>query len=128
MAQTTTSAPQQQVNMPAVDLRQALAMPVKTEGIRNPPDFLVAQRGPGANRGADTAAGQAAIQADHVTGGGFSPVAQAATVNVPVGAADPTNPRIDRVVLRVRDAAPGDAANDIAPVVVAGTPTAGATL
>lgn len=128
MAQTTASAPQQGVNMPAVDLRQLFGSLVSTEGVRTVTDLVVAQRAAGANMSVDIAAGSAVVQDDHATGGGFYAYTLATAANVAVGAADGTNPRIDRVVVRVRDAAYGDAANDSAPVVVAGTPTAGATL
>ncbi|MEK6252802.1 MAG: hypothetical protein AABM43_12910, partial [Actinomycetota bacterium] len=51
-----------------------------------------------------------------------------ATENVTIAAADPSNPRVDRVVVRVRDAFLGDVTNEIDIFVVAGTPTGGATL
>lgn len=114
--------------MPASDLRQLFGMSLANEGVRNLPDLAVTQRAAGANMSVDVAAGSAAIQDDHATGGGFYAYTLATATNYPVGTADPTNPRIDRVVIRVRDAALGDAANDIGPFVVAGTPTAGATL
>lgn len=128
MATTTTSAPQQGVNMPAVDLRQMLGAVISSEGVRTSTDLQVTQRAAGANLSVDVAAGSAAIQDDHATGGGFYAYTLATATNVPVGAADASNPRIDRIVIRVRDSALGDAANDVGPVVVAGTASAGANL
>lgn len=128
MAVTTTSAPQQQTAMPAVDLRQLFGATIAFEGVRGANDLAVAQRAAGANMSVDVGTGSAAIQDDHATGGGYYSYTLAATANYAVSAADGTNPRIDRVVIRVRDQALGDAANDIAPFVVAGTPTSGATL
>lgn len=115
--------------MPAVDLRQMVGSLVSTEGIKTSTDLAVAQRAAGANMSVDVAAGTAVIQDDHATGGGFYSYTLSATSNVaPVTVADATNPRIDRVVVRVRDQALGDAANDAAIVILAGTPTSGATL
>lgn len=128
MAQTTTSSPQQQVNMPAVDLRQMFGGLIAVEGVHVSGDLAVTQRAAGANMSVDVAAGSAFITDDHATGGGFYAYTLAAATNYAVGTADPTNPRIDRVVVRVRDAALGDAANDQGPVVLAGTPTAAANL
>src|SRR4051794_2743879 len=128
MAQTTTSAFQQQVNSLAVDVRQAIAVPVALEGVRTASDFAVTQRAAGANMSVDVAAGSAYIQDDHAGGGGFYPYTMGVATNLPVGPSAPTTPRVDRVVLRIRDQALGDAANDSVPVVIAGTPTGGATL
>src|SRR4051794_10449382 len=128
MAQTTTSAPQQQVAMPAVDLRQLFGSLVLSEGVRSSTDLAVSQRAAGANMTVDVAAGSAVVQDDHAGGGGFFAFTTSAVTNVAVGGSDPTNPRIDRVIARVRDQALGDAANDQGLVVVAGTATVGATL
>lgn len=114
--------------MPAVDLRQALGGWISFEGVRNTGDLAVTQRAAGANMSVDVAPGSAYIADDHAGGGGFYSATLGSVTNVTVGTADPTNPRIDRVILRVRDQALGDAANDTTPVVVAGTPTAAATL
>lgn len=45
-----------------------------------------------------------------------------------IAASDPTNPRVDRIVALVKDAAYSGSENLFTPAVVTGTPTAGATL
>jgi len=128
MALTVTSAPFQQVNMPALDLRRFMSSVVSGEGVLGSTDMTVAQRAAGANMSVDIAAGQALVKGDTVTNQGYYYAYNDATVNLAVGAAHATLPRIDRIALRVRDAFHGDAANDEAFVVVAGTATTGATL
>lgn len=51
-----------------------------------------------------------------------------AAVTLTATAADPTNPRIDQVIARVYDTTYGEGADEWALEVLAGTPTAGATL
>lgn len=114
--------------MPALDLRRLNGVVVAAEGVKTSSDFLVAQRGAGANMSVDVAAGQCYVQDDHGAGGGYYHAVWNATDNVAIAAADPTNPRIDRVVVRVRDQFLGDATNAIDLFVVQGTPSAGATL
>ncbi len=128
MSTATTSAPQQQVDMPALDLRRFLGSVVRSEGVTTATDLLVSQRGAGANMSVDVATGSALIKDDHAGGGGYYHGAWTSVENVTIGAAHATLPRIDRVVLRVRDAALGDAANAIDLFVVTGTATSGATL
>jgi hypothetical protein len=98
------------------------------EGVRTGSELVVSQRAAGANMSIDVSAGSAVINDDHADGGGVYAYTLGAATNVAVTGSDPTNPRIDRVVIRVRDQGLGDAANDQGPVVVAGTPTSGATL
>lgn len=114
--------------MPAVDLRQLIAAVVASEGVRTAADLKVTQRGAGANMSVDVAAGTCLIQDDHASGGGFYGYTLGSTANVAVGTANATNPRIDRVVVKILDNALGDASNSASVVVVAGTATAGATL
>lgn len=128
MSVVTTSAPFQSVKMPAVDLRQYVGSLISTEGIRTSTDLQVTQRGAGANMSVDVSAGAGVVQDDHGSGGGFYGATFPATTNVAISAADATNPRIDRVVLRIRDQFLGDATSAIDIFVVTGTPTAGATL
>jgi hypothetical protein len=127
MALQYTSAPFQQVPMPAVDLRRMIAAMVLNEGVRASTDCGVSQAGAG-NMSVDIAAGTGLIQDDHASGAGYYWFHNTAPANVTIGAAHATLPRIDRVTIRVRDASLGDAANDVTFLVIAGTPTAGATL
>ena len=128
MALSVTSAPWQQVNMPALDLRRWLYATGVQEGIRSSTDLTVVQRGAGANMSVDVGVGFAMVQGDSVTNQGLFLAYNDAATNAVVTAAHATLPRIDRVCVRVRDAFHGDAANDISFQVVAGTATSGATL
>lgn len=128
MATATVSAPQQAVDMPALDLRRLVGKLIRSEGVCGVNELKVSQRGAGANMSVDVAAGSAYIADDHAAGGGFYHAVWTAVENVTLTAADPTNPRIDRIVLRVRDSYLGDADNTVSMVALAGTPTAGATL
>lgn len=128
MALSVTSAPFQQVSMPALDLRRYLGAGLQ-EGVASATDMAVAQRGAGANFSVDIAAGEALIQGDTVANQGRYYVLNDAVFNLTgFTTANATNPRIDRVTLRVRDAFHGDAANDVSFQIVTGTATAGATL
>lgn len=128
MAIQVTSAIWQQVNTPALDMRRFVSVGI-AEGVLWSGDMVVSQRGAGANLSVDVSAGQALVQGDSIAYQGLYYVLNDATTNVTgFSAADATNPRIDRVALRVRDAFHGDAANDAAFVVLTGTATAGATL
>lgn len=129
MTLATVSGPHQQVPMPALDLRRMISSLVASEGVIAATDMAVAQRAAGANMSVDIAAGQALVQGDGITNQGQYYAYNDAVVNLTsFTAAHATLPRIDRVCLRVRDAFHGDAANDLAFVVVSGTATAGATL
>jgi hypothetical protein len=129
MALSVTSAPFSQVSMPALDLRRFLTAGIQSEGVRGPSDLAVSQRGAGANMSVDIAAGYAYVQGDAVTGQGMYFAYNDGAYNLTgFTGADPSLPRIDRVVLRVRDAFHGDAANDVSFQILTGTPSAGATL
>lgn len=114
--------------MPSIDIRRMIGGLVNQEGVAASGHLTVSQRAAGANMTVDVAAGTAYITDDHAGGGGVYCAAWSAVENVAVGAADPSNPRVDRVVVRIRDAFLGDATNAIDLYIVAGTPTAGATL
>lgn len=128
MTTASTSGPQEQVNLPAVDLRRMYGGLISSEGIATSTDLAVSQRGAGANMSVDVAAGQAYIRDDHTGGGGYYTAAWTAVENVAIPAAHATLPRIDRVCVRVRDNYYADGANDITLYVVQGTATSGATL
>jgi len=77
----------------------------------------------------DIAAGYAYLHATTVTAQGVYGAYNDAVYNLTgFTAAHATNPRVDRVALRLRDAFHGDAANDWTFVILTGTATAGATL
>lgn len=128
MAVAVTSAPWQQVNMPALDLRRYLMTLVADEGVRLKDDLKVSQRAAGANMSVDVAAGLGLALGDDVAYQGPYLVPNDAVLNLAIAAADPTNPRVDRVIAEVRDSFHGGAANDCRIRVVTGTPTSGATL
>jgi hypothetical protein len=118
--------------MPAVDLRRFLGVAIASEGIKNTTDFLVVQRAAGAAMIVEIGDGEAYVKDDHVSSnaGGFYWGQNIGTVQEAISDSHATLPRVDRVVLEFRDAFLGDTAND-GPGrfrVIAGTPTAGATL
>lgn len=96
-----------------------------SHGVTGSTDLAVTQNGT-PNMSVNVAAGRAFIRS-----GNASSIAAAtyaamndATVNVAISAADPTNPRIDLVVIQVRDTNYGEAASDARLTVVTGTPAA----
>lgn len=125
---TGTSGPFQAVNMPAIDLRRLVGAGIVAEGAQGATDLAAGQRGAGANMSVDIAPGWGYIKDDHGSGDGFYFVRVATTENVAVTASDPSNPRIDRVGIRVKDTNLGDAADSWTLEVLAGTATAGANL
>src|SRR6185436_19597618 len=129
MALAVTSAPWQNVNMPALDLRRYLGAGL-VEGVVGATDMAVAQRGAGANFSVDIGAGEALIQGDTIASQGRYYALNDAVFNLTgFTAAHATLPRIDRVTLRVRDTFhDGSGANDVSFQIVTGTATAGATL
>lgn len=128
MTLTVTSPPFQNVNMPALDLRRGLSYG-QQEGVGSVGDLTVAQRSAGANMSVDIAAGEAMVQGDSTAYQGKYYVLNDALFNLTgFSAANATNPRVDRVAIRVRDAFHGDAANDVSFIILTGTPTSGATL
>jgi hypothetical protein len=78
------------------------------------------------NMSVNVAAGRAFVRAGNASSlaAGTYAVMNDATVNVAISAADPTNPRIDLVVVQVRDTNYGEAASDVRFFVIAGTPAA----
>jgi microcystin-dependent protein len=129
MALSVTSPIWQQVNTPALDMRRYISSLISSEGIVASGDLTVSQRSAGANMSVDVSSGRAMIQGDLITQQGYYFAYNDSVQNVTgFSAANATNPRIDRVCLRVRDAFHGDAANDVAFVIITGTATSGATL
>ncbi len=100
------------------------------EGVDGYDDYRVTQRGAGANMSVDVAAGVGNVRGDDSARQGLYVVTNDGTVNVPVAAAHATLPRLDQIVLHVRDGAPpsGQAGDNGTLEAVAGTATSGATL
>lgn len=89
-------------------------------------DLKVVQRGAGANLSVDVGAGDVVIRAtlaDSVGSFGSYFVRNNATVNLAVGAADPSNTRNDLVVIDVRDSERTGIINDARLRIVQGTPS-----
>jgi hypothetical protein len=116
-------------------LRNALEVGLINEGVIGANDFLTTPAAAGLMR-VDVASGRAVVKGDSGTpGAGLSQghylvVNDAAIPNaVTLTASNGTNPRLDQIVLRVRDTADlGSGADDALLEVVTGTATAGATL
>lgn len=84
----------------------------------------VSQRGAGANMSVDIAAGFCSVFGDETNVQGLYCCVNDAVVNKSIAAADPTNPRRDLVVARVRDAFYSGSTNAWDLFVVTGTPAA----
>lgn len=116
----------------AIDLRRADTVGLK-EGPTSLSSYTVAQRGAGANMSVDIAASTgpgAIIQGDSVTQQGRYVIPpHSAVINEAIATADGSNPRIDTVILEVKDdTSDASGANLTQTRVLTGTPTAGATL
>lgn len=123
----------------AVQYRQMLAMFAGTKlralggtatsgtgngGVSETDALKVTQRGAGANMSVDVATGGCTVGGTSSAERGDYFVQNDAVANVVISASDPTNPRIDIVGVRIRDTAYGEAADDVAIMVVTGTPAA----
>ena len=105
----------------AKTVRQMMAL-LGTEGVVGN-GYAVTQRGAGADMSIDVSPGSAFVVGDDETGQGTYLCVSTASRNVPVLAADPSNPRIDIVCVTVRDSVAGGASDDDFTVqVIAGTP------
>lgn len=105
--------------------RQLLSI-IGTEGVID--GLTVSERAAGANMSVDVAAGKAIIDGDDQSNQYRYLAANEAIVNLVVATADPSNPRIDRVVLEVRDTNAGGATGDDANLrVIEGTPAGAPT-
>lgn len=110
-------------------LRYLLQSTALQEGVIDPTDLKVVQRALGANMSVDVGAGRAFVQADSGTRNGLYHEVNDAAVNVVVIASNATNPRLDQVILEIHDSSDLGSADDTPQLyVLAGTPTAGATL
>jgi hypothetical protein len=115
----------------AIDVRRLATDPDLGEGVATYGTYRVSQRAAGANLSVDINQDDFAyVRGDAVSFQGIYKVApHATTVNETISAADATNPRIDRVVLEVKDSTHDASGSNLAQTrVVTGTPTGGATL
>jgi len=92
-------------------------------GVVAPTDLAVTANGT-PNMSVNVAAGAAFVPGTEATFQGNYFFQNDAVVNLVVAASDPTNPRIDLVVARVRDADYSGATNDASVAVITGTPAA----
>lgn len=115
----------------AIDRRRSFHGFQRGEGVWTYPSWLVVQRGAGANMSVDIGMDESAlVRGDAVTLQGLYTVApHSATINEAITTSDPTNPRVDRVILELQDNTHDASGQNRAQTrVVAGTPSAGATL
>lgn len=101
--------------------RNLIAMLVATGGIVSATDLAVTA--PGGTMSVSVAAGDVLVKGSRTRQGVYHCINDAAVLKT-IGASDPTNPRKDRVVAEVRDAAYSGAINDWRISVVQGTPAA----
>lgn len=98
-------------------------------GVVNKGDYLVTAKASQPPMGVSVAAGAAWVKASTGTRNGAYHVVNDGSVDITLTAADVTNPRVDRIILRVADTSDLSSATDTATLeVVSGTPTSGATL
>jgi len=98
---------------------------IGTEGVIGPTALAVSQRSAGAAMSVDVAAGKAFVAGDDQANQGTYLIVNEATVELPITPADPSNSRIDAVILQVRDPnAGGPAGDDVIVTVLTGTPAA----
>lgn len=113
----------------ARDHRLAWARNPAQEGVVGGTDLKVSQD-TGANLDVSVAIGEAFVQGDSIAGQGMYYVrSDSVQADLTHPASDPANPRVDQVVLEVKDNAHDAGGLNVARLrVIAGTPTAGATL
>jgi hypothetical protein len=112
----------------AQQLRHLFAKLGLQEGVYGATDLQVSQRAAGANMSVDVAAGDALVQGDDITRQGLYHVVNDGVVNVPISASHGALPRLDQIILRVYDSTVLGVSDVPSLEVLAGTPTAGATL
>ncbi len=87
----------------AQTFRGAFDALVPAAGVTFKNDLLVAQRAAGTNMSVDVAAGQCAFRGNVIAYQGTYLLRNTAVINVQIATADPTNPRIDLIVVQVLD-------------------------
>ncbi len=115
----------------AIDIRRMLSINNR-ESVSSSTAWKVTQRAAGVNMSVDVAAnvGTALVQGDAVTNQGLYQVeTDDALANLTVTTANGSNPRIDRVVLEIKDNQHDSSALNLVQLrIIDGTPTTGATL
>lgn len=117
--------PIQAVNMNSDVMRQLIAALVPSQGVVGAGDCAVSALGT-PNMSVNVASGFAFVLGTQLppAQGEYAPLYNDAAVNLVVAASNPTNPRIDLVVLAVQDAAYSGGTNTPLLSVVTGTPSA----
>lgn len=114
-----------QINYTSQDFRLMVSALAPQQGTIKAGDLKVTQRGAGANMSVDVAAGRAIIQGDTIANEGNYIVRSDAVYNVPLAAADTSNPRIDLIVAQVYNKqVDGGTQYAWVPVALKGTPAA----
>jgi hypothetical protein len=106
------------------DLSPSTTLSNAAHGVCEAGHLKVTEKSGTPNMSVDVAAGAAFIAGTNASDQGCYFVENDATANVTIATADGTNPRIDVIVARVRDAAYSGADNDLLLTVVQGTPAA----
>lgn len=110
-------------------LRYIWESQIVQSGVVNKGDYLVTAKASQPPMGVSVAAGAAWVKATTGTRNGAYHIVNDASVDITLTAADATNPRVDRIILRVADTSDLSSATDTATLeVLSGTPTSGATL
>jgi hypothetical protein len=115
----------------AIDARRWVSDPDLGEGVTTYGSFRVSQRAAGANLSVDINMDDFAyVRGDAVTHQAlYKAPPHASTINETITTADATNPRIDRVILELKDTTHDASGSNLFQTrVVTGTPTGGATL
>jgi hypothetical protein len=115
----------------AIDARRWMDDPDLGEGVTTYGSFRVSQRAAGANLSVDINMDDFAyIRGEAVSlQGTYKAPPHASTINEPIAAADATNPRIDRVILELKDSTHDASGSNLFQTrVITGTPTGGASL
>lgn len=113
----------QAISYAAADDRTLLRFLASAPGVSSLSDLGVTQNGT-PNMSVNVAAGQALVQRSSSSPTDYYITENTGTVNLAIAASDPTNPRIDLIVVRVYDAQYSGALNQATVEVVTGTPAA----
>lgn len=98
-------------------------------GVVGATHYDVIQRALGANMSVDVGVGSALVPATNSGNKGYYHLENTSSVNVSISAANATNPRVDQIVLTVKDSTHGGDATDVPLLqVITGTPSAGAQI
>ena len=108
---------------PAEDVRRWMGSIVPTPGVLDATEFIVAEAGT-PDMTVDVSGGSVYINGDEATYQGIYFAENRGSTNLAVAASDPTNPRIDLVVARIKDSAYSGASDTFSLEVVTGTPAA----